>query len=344
MITAFRQRKWALARFRHRERKKRPTPIWRVILASLLIASVVAGAAGAAQYVVTFWRYRGFPAPSAPKTVFVRFPGGRRKVRVQPADVVHITVRGPSLGEWEDPVYVILPPGYASHPWIHYPVLYLLHGTPGEPTNFILAGDLLPTYEVLLAEQRIRPMIIVLPSGAKHFFSDTEWANGILPGNGWETFVAQTLVHAIDERFRTIPKGSERGIGGLSEGGYGALNIGFHHLNDFSILESWSGYEHASDVTAVFGNRRTLMRQNSPAVELPKLASELRSRHIYVWFYIGSNDSHSLIEENAKFSNELARFGVAHSFETLPGYHSWRVWRKMMAAALIVASKHFHHG
>jgi S-formylglutathione hydrolase FrmB len=64
----------------------------------------------------------------------------------------------------------------------------------------------------------------------------------VSPGNGWETFVTRDLVRAIDARYRTIPDGTARGLAGLSEGGYGALNIGLHHPGEFDLLESWSGY------------------------------------------------------------------------------------------------------
>ena len=50
---------------------------------------------------------------------------------------------------------------------------------------------------------------------------------------------------AVDRRYRTIRSGSGRAIGGLSEGGYGALNIGLHHPGRFRVIESWSGYQRA---------------------------------------------------------------------------------------------------
>jgi glutamyl/glutaminyl-tRNA synthetase len=39
-----------------------------------------------------------------------------------------------------------------------------------------------------------------------------------------------------------------RALVGLSEGGYGALNIGLHHPGEFHVLESWSGYVVADDI------------------------------------------------------------------------------------------------
>jgi S-formylglutathione hydrolase FrmB len=60
-----------------------------------------------------------------------------------------------------------------------------------------------------------------------------------------DDFVASDLVRAIDARFRTIPDGHSRVIGGFSEGAYGALNIALHNVGVFDTVESWSGYMQA---------------------------------------------------------------------------------------------------
>lgn len=326
--------------FLGRPRVRRPAML--AVAALLVVGLLTAGTLGAVQYGVTFWRYRGFPAPSTPKTVLVAYPGGHRRVAVVPTTVDRILVRSPSLGDWEAPVYVVLPPGYATHPWLHYPVLYLLHGSPGEPTNFFTVGDLLPTYEVLVAEKRVTPMLIVAPSGSRGFFSDTEWVNGTLPDSGWETYVSDTVVAAIDRRFRAIPDAAARGIGGLSEGGFGSLNIAMHHPTEYSIIESWSGYEQAIDVPAVFDQDRALLAVNSPLALLPHRASVLKAHHVYVWMYVGSNDS--LLSQNTEFASLLTSFGVPHHYAVLAGRHTWALWRAMMAAALVVASEHLSHG
>ena len=145
--------------------------------------------------------------------------------------------------------------------------------------------------DVLLARQRIRPLILVMPFGSTSTFTDKEWANGIGRDQAWETFVASDLVHAVDARFRTIPRGADRVVAGLSEGGYGALNIGLHHPGEFRVLESWSGYEQAADLKSIFGGRRTLLAANSPLATLPHAARALRAAGTYVWAYSGTTDS-----------------------------------------------------
>jgi enterochelin esterase-like enzyme len=312
------------------------------LAAAVFTALATGGAMGAVRYVSTFWLYRGFPAPSAPRSVSVTGPNGVRRVPVVLPTVQVITVRSTALGGYPDKVYVVLPPGYAAHPRQRYPVLYLLHGFPGQPQGFLDIGDIGTVEATLVASGRMKPMIMVMPSGTRSFLADEEWANGVRRGNRWETFVSRDLVNAIDARYRAIPTARARGIGGLSEGGYGALNIGLHHPGEFGLLESWSGYMEADRIPAIFGHSRRVLAYNSPAIWVVSAASQLRADHTLIWFYIGSRDP--LAAQNRAFADELTTLGVAHRFFEIPGKHDWRLWRSQMARALITASKDLSHG
>ena len=303
-----------------------------------IVMLVAAGVVGASHYVSGFWLYRGFAPPAAPQSVTVR---GAGHVPVVLPSLQSITIRSPALGGYPDPVSVLLPPGYASHPRQRYPVLYLLHGFPGLVAGFLNIGQVATTEATLVAAGRMKPLIMVMPTGTRAFLTDEEWANGIRPGNGWETFVARDLVNAIDARYRTIPGARGRGIAGLSEGGYGALNIGLHHPGEFALVQSWSGYMQADHIPAIFGRSTRLMNYNSPANWVARVAPQLRADHAYIWFYIGAADA--LAAQNRAFAAELTHLGVAHHFFEPPGTHNWRLWRSQMSRALIAASEHLSH-
>jgi enterochelin esterase-like enzyme len=312
------------------------------LLGVALTVLAAAGAMGAVRYASTFWLYRGFPAPSVPRTVKGAGPHGVRRVPVVLPAVQTISVSSPALGGYPDQVSVVLPPGYSREPDQRYPVLYLLHGFPGQPQQFLNIGQLATTEAMLVAAGRMKPMIMVMPTGSRSFLSNEEWANGVRRGNDWETFVASDLVNAIDARYRTIPSARGRGIGGLSEGGYGALNIGLHHPDEFALLESWSGYMRADRKPAVFGHSARVRAYNGPALWAVSVAPLLRADHVYLWFYIGSGDP--LAPQNGAFAAELTALGVAHRFFEVPGKHNWRLWRGQMSRALITASEHLSHG
>jgi enterochelin esterase-like enzyme len=196
--------------------------------------------------------------------------------------------------------------------------------------------------DVLVARQAVHPAILVMPYGSTGYFTDKEWANGIRPGEQWETFLARDVVRAIDSRYRTIPSGRGRAIGGLSEGGYAALNIGLHHPGEFRVIESWSGYFLAENVKSVFGGDKQLLMQNSPSLTLRRAALALRRAHTFIWLYAGSDDS--LKKENAAFASALGRARIAYRYNVFHGGHSWALWRAQTPLALVLASRHLAYG
>jgi enterochelin esterase-like enzyme len=295
-------------------------------------AGVVAGAAvvalgllGVYRYVDNYWLYRGFAPPHDP--AYVKVKGTSERIYVASA----------AIGGRRQLVDVYLPPGYRSHPGRRYPVMYLLHGAPGRPDAFIDTVRMGVVEDELVALHRARPMILVMPFGSTGTFTDEEWANGIGRASGWETFLARDVVRAIDRRYRTIPTGRDRVLAGLSEGGYGAVNIAIHHPGEFATVESWSGYMTADDIGSIFGHRPGLLARNTPLRTLPHAAAALQRAHTYFWFYSGTNDPFRT--QNAAFARELSAVGLPHRFFLVRGGHNWALWRGNAAGAYLAASR-----
>jgi len=255
--------------------------------------------------------------------------------------VEQIKVTSPALGGRSQSVYVYLPPGYAAHPNKRYPVLYLLHGFPGRPLAFLLTVRMGVVEDELVAKRKARPLILVMPFGSTGTFTDKEWANGIGPYEGWRTFVSRDVVHAIDAHYRTVASRRGRGLGGLSEGGYGALNIAMHTPQEFSIVESWSGYERAAHNHSIFGRRLAGLALNAPLDRLRSVAPTLRRDKTYFWFYSGSDDP--LQGQNRDFAKALTAARIPHRYLDLRGGHNWALWRGMAWRAYLIAAKGLAH-
>jgi enterochelin esterase-like enzyme len=302
---------------------------WSVALVATA-AALTAGLAGVYRYLDNFWLYRGYPPPRDPAWV------------KEHGTVQTIAVSSPAIGGRSQQVIVFLPPGYAARPPRRYPVFYLLHGSPGLPNALLLTVKAGVVEDELVAKHEIRPMILVMPFGSSGRFTDTEWANGIRPNSGWETFLARDVVRAIDARYRTIRSGSARALAGLSEGGYGSLNIGLHHPGEFRVLESWSGYERADKILSIFGDGKRRLAYNSPHSYLPSVASRLRRDGSYVWFYSSPGDR--FLGQNRAFAHQLARQRIRHSFLVVTGGHTWRAWRENFPQAIRAASNGLNGG
>jgi len=287
-------------------------------------SAIAVGVVGVYRYVDNYWNYRGFAPPTDPQFVSTK------------GTFASLTVTSAALGGRSQPVDVYLPAGYAAHPRKRYPVVYLLHGFPGVPSSYFKAGRLGVVEDILLAKRVIRPVILVAPFGSTGVFTDKEWANGVRPHEGWETYLARDVVHAVDTRFRTIRAGWARALVGLSEGGYGALNIAAHHPGEFHMLESWSGYVKADNISSIFGRRKAALVDNSPAVTFPRVAGKLRRAGTYVWFYSGSVDK--LLVQNRQFEQELRRLHIRSHFYVVRGGHDWALWRGQASRALVAAT------
>jgi putative tributyrin esterase len=302
-------------------------PTWRLLAAPLAVAWLAAGLVAAYGYVHRYALYRGFPAPVTPAGVA---RGTVSDVHFDSA-ALHGTHR-----------YVVyLPPGYAraAARGRRFPVLYLLHGDPGRPEIFIRAGALAVQEDVLLARRRIRPMIVVMPAGRTGLFAGTgtEWADA--QAGSWEDYVLD-VVRDVDGRFATVRDRQGRGIGGLSEGGFAALNITLHHLADFSVAESWSGYFNQHRSGPFSHEPAAVIRANSPERYAPSLAPAIRRLGYRAWIYQGKLDGNAPAHIQ-DMSAKLQADGAEVRYGFFPGGHDWGLWRAQLPRMLIAASRWF---
>jgi enterochelin esterase-like enzyme len=129
---------------------------------------------------------------------------------------------------------VYLPPGF--NPATRYPVVYLLHGMRGSPSEYTDATQLPAFADTEIVAGRLRPFIAVMPAAGPNAEYDGEWAGP------WEEALVDRIVPWVDARLPTQANAAGRVIAGLSAGGFGAVDIGLRHPALFRTIESWGGY------------------------------------------------------------------------------------------------------
>ena len=296
----------------------------RLVIAPAVVW-VVLGAYGVTSYVHQYYTYRGFPPP--------RDPPGIARGRLE-----NLGFFSPALGR-QRRYLIYLPPGYdaAVRAGRRFPVLYLLHGSPGWPKLFWDAGRLGVDLDQQLGARRVRPFLVVAPGGGDGSLTgDTEWAN--TPRGRYEDLVLDT-VHAVDRRWATIRSRRFRVLGGDSEGGYAAVNVALHHLKLFGAVESWSGYFVQRDVGPFATASAATLRANSPADYVSGLAPELRREPLRAFLYVGRGDPG--LDDVSRFATALRLAGAHVEFAAFPGKHSWRLWRAQVPRMLRFASDSF---
>ena len=230
---------------------------------------------------------------------------------------------------------VYLPADYAGNRR-RYPVVYFLHGLPAAASSY-KGADFLA--RALIASGR--QAIIVAPQGARDNDSDPEYLDWG-PGRNWETAITRDVVGYVDSHFRTIPGRDGRPIVGLSAGGYGAVMLALHHLEAFSVVESWSGYFHPTDPAG-----RSALDLGSPSANakanahafVGELRRDMARKPAFFAFYVGRGDAR-FRAENRLFDRELTQARVPHLFRIYGGGHEQAMWTAHAKFWLAVAVDH----
>lgn len=204
------------------------------------------------------------------------------------------------------PGYVYLPPGFSSQS--RYPVVYLLHGMPGAPEEYVAPLAITTLGDSLITSGRTPPFIAVMPAAGPTVHYNGEWAGP------WERYLVDDVVPWADVHLPTLATRSGRTIAGLSAGGYGAANIGLRAPQLFGTIESWSGYFHPLHDGPFRHASSEELAANDPALLAAEQAPVLR--RLGTRFFVGSGPNHShwfTEQESVDFAHELQRLGVRHT-------------------------------
>jgi len=228
----------------------------------------------------------------------------------------HIYATSTVLGlpQSQNRYYVYTPPGYDPKAKKPYPVLYLLHGWSDSDSGWTVVGRADLILDNLLAEGRIKPMVVVMPLA----YGDMSFLHSF---NVWEDQTAidrntnlftQTLLTEIlprvEAEYHVSNDRNDRAIAGLSMGGLESLQIGLTHPDQFAWIGGFSSAVHNLDYT------KTLASLNPKAADLRLL-----------WVACGTEDS--LINPNRELIAFLKTKDMSVTSIETPGFHTWMVWR-----------------
>ncbi|MGI8545080.1 MAG: alpha/beta hydrolase, partial [Aridibacter sp.] len=139
-------------------------------------------------------------------------------------------------------LYIYLPPDYDESDK-NYPVTYCLTGFTGRGkmmfNDSAFSPNMAERLDRLIAEQRIKPMIVVLPDCFTKY-GGSQYINSTATGN-YEDYIINEIVPFVDENFRTINDRNSRAVTGKSSGGYGAMIMAMRHADLFGAATTIAG-------------------------------------------------------------------------------------------------------
>lgn len=222
---------------------------------------------------------------------------------------------------------VVLPPEYTTSPGLAFPVLYLLHGSPGSDSQWAVLGAAAIVGEVR-AVKGLPPLVLVYPDGnGSRGGAEDHWADGYVPGDRMESDLIDDLVPSIEAHFRVVPDAMHRAIGGLSSGGYGAANLALRHPGDFGLALIFAG-DLAPGASAFGGNQSALIANDPLRLALAPRPGDAGA------FFVGWGAGDTYRAENIVFAERLRERGYEVVTDVVPGGHSAAEWRHLLLDSL----------
>lgn len=142
-----------------------------------------------------------------------------------------VTIPSDAAGVPDSESWVYVPPGYSQHPDERYPVVVLLHGSPGTGSDWVAAGHVDTLLDDLVSAGTVPPLVVVMPDVGLGVADEP--VDYPPPGAARGTFVVEDVVPWADDHLRTVADPQHRVVGGMSAGGFGALLLGLEHRDVF---------------------------------------------------------------------------------------------------------------
>lgn len=238
-----------------------------------------------------------------------------------PRGVLHRHTYKSEAANDERAYFVYTPPAYNAESRKKYPVLYLLHGYSDDATAWWAVGRANVIFDNLIARGEMKPMIVVMPLGYGTMEIVRRGWSRVRDQELWQrnnTLFRATLLDEVlpqvEKNYHVQADRKSRAIAGLSMGGSESLTVGLNNLDRFAWIGAFSSGGVDTNYARAF----------------PHLDAKANDRLRLLWISCGKDDG--LFQPNLKFAQWLDSEDIYHTWTEVPGVHSWRVWRRNLAA------------
>jgi len=226
------------------------------------------------------------------------------------------------------PAYVYLPPSWFNNPEPQLPVIELIAGVPGQPSDWTRAGYADTTSTAFAEQHHGAAPILVIPDNNGVKTQDTECSNSVF-GNA-ETYLVKDVPAFMQASFNAAVGKHSLAVAGLSAGGTCATILALRNPKTFSTFASYSGYssptyindDEQQTITQLYGGSKADYQSHNPV----DLLQGARYPELAGWFTSGQSDPQALAAES-QLSDLARKAGMAQvCSSTPPGDHSFLFW------------------
>ncbi len=304
-----------------------PRSLLGLVSVVAVLASAAVGVNAHYAYFRTLGEALGGPPPGEGTLERAR---ARVGARAGQGTVVPFTIPATASGFAARQAQVYLPPAWSAPGQAPLPVVVLLHGSPGNPTDWVEGGQAQVTADAWVAAHGGVAPVLVMPDINGSLTADTECVDS--PLGRVETYLTVDLPAAVRADLGTLPPGPGWAVAGLSEGGSCALMLALRHPDLFGSFGDFGGLagprvgetnaDTADTVAQLFGGSQQEFAAHEPA----DLLATGRFPRTGGWFQVGSLDAEPLAA--AQRLAPLARAaGITTCLVVVPGAgHTFDLW------------------
>ncbi len=266
-----------------------------------------------------------------------------------------------SINSWRR-IFVYTPPDYEKNAAARYPTLYLQHGGGEDERVWIEMGRTNLILDNLLAEGKVKPMIVVMETSympsqggpGRGAGAGAPAGRGAAPGAGagpgrgpgfggfggpgggpYGQLMVNDLIPWVDGNFRTLADKNHRAMAGLSMGGMQTASVTMANLDKFSYIGLFSG-----GAATGFGAGGRGGATAAPAqLDLKTIYSgamadpaEFNKKVKVLFMSFGSEPPLENPEGLKRHQEQLIAAGIKNSYVYIsPGTsHEWQTWRRSL--------------
>ncbi|HEU4390265.1 MAG TPA: alpha/beta hydrolase-fold protein [Blastocatellia bacterium] len=223
-------------------------------------------------------------------------------------------------------MHIYTPPGYDSSR-DRYPVFYLLHGGGDEDSGWSTIGRAGFIVDNLLAEKKIKPMIVIMPNGSlprpanlptvtPGVTPTPEVAAALAAAQGrFTNELLKDIVPFVEKNYRVLTARENRAIAGLSMGGGQTLQVVTSNPDQFAYVAVWSAGVNPQ-TSADFEKRASAFLENPE-----------KTNKMLKLFSISVGDKDFTLAGSKNLSEMLKKRGIKNEIHISGGGHTWINWR-----------------
>ena len=175
-------------------------------------------------------------------------------------------------------------------------------------------------------------MLVVMPNGNPNQYAAStlqipvkqdvrQYASGF---DNYSSLVADILPY-VESHYNVIKNRTGRAVAGLSMGGGQSFYIGLRNIDVFANIGIFS--------SGLLGGSGAGQAAFDPEAQMPGLISNPAKYNKLDLFYISCGEQDNRIGGTKEFVDQLNALGYKNVFyETYPGGHEWKVWRRNLSA------------